>query len=156
MSADTAHAVLTIDLGAIAANWRTLRAKLPSGRMGAVVKGDGYGLGAKQVAAALLSAGCLDYFVATPEEAFALRDTIPDASLVVLGGLFAGAERDYAAHRLIPALGYLDEIDVWAGLALPSFLHVDTGMSRLGLDARECAVLFEDHRRLAGIDLRYA
>ena len=39
--------------------------------------------------------------------------------------------------------------------ALPAYLHFDTGMSRLGLDARECAVLAQDHGRLAGIDVRY-
>jgi alanine racemase len=34
-------------------------------------------------------------------------------------------------------------------------MHIDTGMSRLGLDARELALLQQDHARLAGIDLRY-
>ena len=37
----------------------------------------------------------------------------------------------------------------------PAILHIDTGMSRLGLDARELALLQQDHARLAGIDLRY-
>jgi alanine racemase len=156
MSPDTAHARLTVDLGAIVANWRLLQAKHPCG---AVVKADGYGLGAAPVAAALSAAGCRDFFVATPDEALALRATVPDAALVVLGGLFAGAEADYAAHGLIPALGSLAEIDAWSALArrlarkLPAFLHFDTGMSRLGLDARECAILAQDHGRLAGIDV---
>jgi alanine racemase len=157
-SPDAAHALLTIDLGAIVANWRLLHAKHPSG---AVIKADGYGLGARPVAAALAKAGCRDFFVATPDEALALRDTIPDAALVVLGGLFAGAEPDYATHGIIPALGSLAEIDAWSALArrldreLPAYLHFDTGMSRLGLDAGECAVLAQDHGRLAGIDVRY-
>jgi alanine racemase len=38
---------------------------------------------------------------------------------------------------------------------LPAYLHFDTGMSRLGLDAREFGVLAQDHGRLAGIDVRY-
>jgi alanine racemase len=160
MPPDTAHAVLTVDLGAIAANWRLLRAKHSSGRTGAVVKADGYGLGAAPVAAVLAAAGCGDFFVATPDEAFALRATIPDADLVVLGGLFAGAERDFAAQGIIPALGSLAEIDAWSRLArtvdraLPAFIHVDTGMSRTGLDASEFAVLARDHDRLIGIDVR--
>jgi alanine racemase len=79
----------------------------------------------------------------------------------VLGGLFAGAEPDYAAHGIIPALGSLAEVEAWSRLAhqldrrLPAFLHFDTGMSRLGLDAREWSVLAQDHGRLAGIDVRY-
>jgi alanine racemase len=157
MVPDTAHAVLRVDLAAIVANWRLLQARH---RAGAVVKADAYGLGAIPVATALAAAGCDDFFVATPDEALALRAALPDAAIVVLGGLFAGAEADYAAHGLIPALGSLAEIDAWSCLsrqlnrALPAFLHVDTGMSRTGLDARERAVLEQDHARLAGIDLR--
>jgi alanine racemase len=161
MAPDTAPAVLTIDLRAIVANWRSLQAKHSSGATGAVVKADGYGLGARPVAAALAAAGCKYFFVATPDEALALRATNPDVPLVVLGGLFAGAERDFAAHDIIPALGSLAEIDSWARLArhldrpLPAFLHFDTGMSRLGLDERECAILAEDHGRLAGVSVRF-
>jgi len=161
MAPDRAHAVLTVDLGAIVANWRLLQAKHASAATGAVVKANGYGLGAVPVAAALAAAGCRHFFVATPDEALALRSTIPDATLVVLGGLFAGSEQDFAEHGIIPALGSLAEIDAWSTLArqcnkaLPAFIHFDTGMSRLGLDARECAVLAQDHDRLAGIDVQY-
>jgi alanine racemase len=161
MGPDTAHAVLTVDLGAIVANWRLLQAKHSSAATGAVVKANGYGLGAVPVAAALAAAGCRYFFVATPDEALGLRNTIPDATLVVLGGLFAGVEPDYAAHGIIPALGSLAEIETWSRMSrrldrtLPAFIHIDTGMSRLGLDARECAVLARDHDRLTGIDVRY-
>jgi alanine racemase len=159
--ADTAHAVLTIDLGAIVANWRLLQAKHSSGATGAVVKADGYGLGAVPVATALVAAGCRHFFVATPDEALNLRETVPGAALIVLGGLFAGAEQDFAARGIIPALGSLAEIDAWSSLArrldraLPALIHFDTGMSRLGLDAAECARLAQDQSRLTGIDVRY-
>ena len=161
MSPDTAHAVLSVDLAAIVANWRLLRNRYAPGETGAVVKGDGYGLGARPVAAALAAAGCGYFFVATPDEALALRDTIPDRQLIVLGGLLIGAEDEYAAGGLIPALGSLAEIDAWSRLArrldraLPSFIHFDTGMSRLGLDAREFAALANDHGRLAGIAVHH-
>ena len=81
--------------------------------------------------------------------------------LAVLGGLIPGSEADYLAHDIVPVLGSLGEIDAWTaaarivGRVLPAILHVDTGMSRLGLDARELAVLQQDHARLAGIELRY-
>lgn len=160
MQPDAAHAVLSVDLGAIVSNWRLLQAKQPSALTGAVVKANGYGLGAVPVAAALAKAGCRHFFVATPDEALNLRSTLPDATLVVLGGLFTGAEPDFAEHGIIPALGSLAEIDAWSRLAhrldrsLPAFVHFDTGMSRLGLDARECAVLAQDPARLVGIDVR--
>jgi alanine racemase len=158
MRTDTAHALLTIDLAEIVSNWQLLHAKQ---RSGAVVKADGYGLGAVKIAAALAAAGCRDFFVATPDEALELRTIVPNAAVVVLGGLFTGVEQDFAAHDITPALGSLAEIDAWSALArrldraLPAFLHFDTGMSRLGLDAREFEVLAQDHSRLAGIDVRY-
>ncbi len=109
-----AHAVLTIDLAAIVANWRLLQKKHVSGPVGAVLKADGYGLGARPIATALAGAGCRHFFVATLDEALSLRPYIPDAALVVLGGLFPAAEREYAAHDMIPALGSLAEIDAWS------------------------------------------
>ena len=159
MGPDTALAVLTIDLGAIVANWRLLSARHPSGPTGAVVKANAYGLGAAPVAAALYAAGCRLFFVATADEALALRPVIPDATLVVLGALIPGTEADLAAHAILPALGSLAEIATWTSLArrleraLPAWLHVDTGMARLGLEARELDRLAADHALLAGIDL---
>src|SRR5262245_9383050 len=117
MESDIAHAVLKVDLGAVVANWRLLQEKHPSGAVGAVVKGDGYGLGARPIAAALAASGCEHFFVATPDEALILRDIIPDAALVVLGGLFAGTGPEFAARGIIPALGSLAEIDAWSCLA---------------------------------------
>ena len=153
----SSHAILTVDLAAIVANWRLLRDRRVSRETGAVVKGNGYGLGASPVAAALYDAGCRTFFVATPNEAFDLRDAMPDARLVVLGGLFAGAEADFAHRGIVPALGSLTEIETWSRLArhlecaLPAFLHFDTGMARTGLDAHELARLTGDHGMLTGL-----
>ena len=156
-----AGAVLEIDLAAIVANWRLLSRLHPSGPVAGVVKADGYGLGAPQVATALYTAGCRHFFVALPDEALAIRGCVPGAMLAVLGGLLPGSEADYLANDLVPALGSLAELDSWtdaaraAGRKLPTILHIDTGMARLGLDARELAVLQQNHGRLDGIDPRY-
>ncbi len=154
-------AILEIDLGAVVANWRLLGRHHPSGPVAGVVKADAYGLGAAQVAPALHAAGCRHFFVALPQEALAIRASIPGAMLAVLGGLPRGAEPDYAAHGLTPVLNSCAELDAWAatarrlGRALPALLHIDTGMARLGLDRHELAALQADHGRFAGIDLRY-
>jgi alanine racemase len=160
-TADRAGAVLEIDLAAIVANWRLLCAQHPSGPVAGVVKADGYGLGARPIARALYAAGCRHFFVALLDEALEIRSLVADAMLAVLGGLIAGSEADYLAHDIVPVLGSLSEIDAWTaaarntGRALPAIVHIDTGMSRLGLDARELAILQQDHARLAGIELRY-
>jgi alanine racemase len=151
----TAHAILTIDLGAIVANWRILSARHPSGPVAAVVKADAYGLGARRVAPALYEAGCRHFFVAYLDEALAIRDLLPDAMLAVLGGPIAGTEAIYVDRHLTPVLGTLDDIQRWRGLGRTAILHVDTGMSRLGLDARELSVLAAGRTLLAGIPIRY-
>ena len=68
-----ATASLSIDLDAIAANWRALdRLSAPETQTGAVVKADGYGLGAGRVARALAHAGGRRFFVACAEEGAAV------------------------------------------------------------------------------------
>jgi len=160
-TADSAGAILEIDLGAIVSNWRLLREQHAAGPVAGVVKADGYGLGAGAVASALYAAGCRTFFVALLNEALAVRELVPDAMVGVLGGLIPGSEREFLAHDIVPALGSLGELDAWTALArsygraLPAIVHIDTGMSRLGLDARELAALQQDHARLAGVELRY-
>lgn len=154
-------AILTVDPAAVVANWRLLAARGAPGAVAAVVKADAYGLGAAALAPALAAAGCRHFFVATPDEALALRPVLPGAFLAVLGGLWPGAEADFVAADITPVLNDLAELDRWraaaraAGRALPALLHVDTGMSRLGLDDAALAALAADSTRLEGIDLRY-
>jgi alanine racemase len=155
MSGDAAQAILEVDLAAVAANWQLLRVRHATGSVAGVIKADGYGLGARQVAAALHQAGCRHFFVAYLNEALAVRDVVPGAMLAVLSGLIPGTEDAYVAHKLTPVLGSLDEIDRWRGRGREAILHVDTGMSRLGLDARELAILAQDHARLGGMPIRY-
>ncbi|HET7881658.1 MAG TPA: alanine racemase [Acetobacteraceae bacterium] len=160
-AADRAGAILEVDLGAIVSNWRLLKERHPAGPVAGVVKADGYGLGAGPVASALYAAGCRHFFVALLDEALAICKAVPDAMVAVLGGLIPGSEGEFLAHDVVPVLGSLNEIDAWTALArsmgraLPALVHIDTGMSRLGLDARELVALQQDHARLAGIDLRY-
>ncbi|HSU06732.1 MAG TPA: alanine racemase [Acetobacteraceae bacterium] len=161
MTEARAGAILDIDLAAIVANWRLLTGRHPSGPVAGVVKADAYGLGARAVAPALYAAGCRHFFVALLDEALAIRTLLPGAMLAVLNGLFPGTEADYIASNITPVLGSLAEIDAWtaaartAGRKLPAILHIDTGMSRLGLNPAELAALQSDHTRVDGIALRY-
>lgn len=151
---------LTIDLDAIAANWQTLAAR-HGGATAAVVKADGYGLGAAAVARRLVGAGCETFFVAHPGEAVALREALgPTPLIAVLNGLSDDLAERYRAHDLVPVLGSLAEIARWqqvarrsGAAALPAMLHVDTGMCRLGLDAAELDRLVAEPGRLDGVRL---
>lgn len=152
-------AVLTVDLGAIAANWAALRDRHPSGAVAGVVKADAYGLGAAPVARALLAAGCRHFFVAHLAEGVALRAALGAGPMVaVLNGFAPGADGEAG---LVPVLNGLPDVVAHAaaggaaGRRRPAILHVDTGMARLGLGARELDRLAEDPSLLAGLDLRY-
>jgi alanine racemase len=143
--------VVTVDLGAITANWRDLAARHGAPVAG-VVKADGYGLGAGPVARALVAAGCRHFFVAHLAEGMALREALgrgPD--IIVLNGFGPGEDEEAG---LLPVLNSLGDVKAWAGRG-PALLHLDTGMSRLGLDAGEQAAVAADPSLLAGLDLRF-
>jgi alanine racemase len=161
-----AGAILTIDLDAVADNYRRLCAELGGTACATVVKADAYGLGMARVAPALARAGARIFFVAQLEEATALRAMFPveaevEVEIYVLNGLGAGSAAEFRAARVHPVLNSLGEIDAWsaaaraAGQVLQAAVHIDTGMSRLGLPDDELEVLAADPGRLAGIDLRY-
>ncbi|MFQ5959017.1 MAG: alanine racemase [Alphaproteobacteria bacterium] len=156
---DRAGATLTIDLGAVARNYQGLRERLGGARCAAVVKADAYGLGMAQVAPVLAKAGAETFFVATLDEALALRRDLADAEIAVLDGALPGTEAEFAANRVTPVLNDLGQIERWAALArerdgLDAIVHIDTGMNRLGLPAYEARRLAAEPARLDGLNLR--
>ena len=143
----SASAILTIDLGALVANWQRLREISQKAECAAVVKADAYGLGMEQAASALSRAGCKTFFVATIAEAVSLRAILPDATIYVLGGLLADTAPLFQRHNLRPVLNSEIEVREWAdycaasGNTLPAAIHIDSGMNRLGLSASEVEAL---------------
>ncbi len=138
---------LTIDLGAIARNWKGLDAISANSLTAAVVKANAYGCGMERVAATLAHAGAQFFFVATPDEGLMLRAQMPDAHIFILNGLFAGAGKLYAQHNLMPVINSLPMLDEWlaicleAGEALPAGFQFDTGMNRLGFRLLDISIV---------------
>src|SRR5918911_2837495 len=87
---------ITIDLGALRRNVRTLLRALGGAELWAVVKADGYGHGALDAAHAALDGGATALCVATVPEALALRRELGDARILVLG---PHANREIAEAR---------------------------------------------------------
>jgi alanine racemase len=139
----TATGVLTVDLDAIIANWRKLEKTAVPAECAGVVKADAYGCGAEQVARALSGAGCKTFFVATLDEARAVRAALPSAVLYVLDGFFQNSGDAYAKIDARPVIGDLNELAEWdvfcrrSGWAGGAAIHIDTGMNRLGLTITE-------------------
>lgn len=132
--------VVTIDLGAIVSNWRRLKAESHGALCAAVVKADAYGLGLSPVASALAAAGCGQFFVASIEEAKALRQTIGQQHTVyVFNGYVDDDPNFWLQTNTIPVINSLDQLRRWQylGIDAPCALMVDTGMSRLGLSIDE-------------------
>jgi alanine racemase len=118
---------ITIDLGAVRRNARTLVRVLEGAELWAVVKADAYGHGAVDVGRAVLGAGATALCVATLPEALALRTAIPDARLIVMGPALPKEVASAREARLeLVAAAEIPE-------GVPVHLKLDTGMSRWGL-----------------------
>jgi alanine racemase len=152
-----AGGLLTIDLGAIVANWRDLGRRAAGATCAAVIKADAYGTGIEATGPALARAGCGVFFVALLSEARRLRAVCPTVEIHVLNGLPPGEAATFSAHRLRPVLGSPEEIAEWAAFARggaaiePASIHVDTGMNRLGLTPEEAAGLLAQAGGVAGL-----
>ncbi|SMH55532.1 alanine racemase [Maritimibacter sp. HL-12] len=132
---------LTIDLDAIAANWRALDAmSAPEVQTAAVVKADGYGLGAGKVARALAAAGARRFFVAVAEEGWALREALgPGPEIGVFSGHMPGDTDMIHDLGLVPMLNSIEQMTRHFE-ALPGHpfgVQLDTGMNRLGMEPAE-------------------
>lgn len=120
---------LTIDLGALRRNVRTLLRALDGAQLWAVVKADAYGHGAIDVAAAALGAGAQALCVATVPEALELRREFATARILCMGPVATSRELAEAGDANV-------ELAV-SGSEIPEgvrvHLKLDTGMGRYGL-----------------------
>ncbi len=136
-----ATGTLSIDLDAIAQNWRALDRLSSSGtQTGAVVKADAYGLGVTRVARALAQAGARRFFVAVAEEGAAVRQALGQGPQVcVFSGHMAGDTEMIGDLDLTPMLNSIDQITrhVESLPGHPFGIQLDTGMNRLGMEAGE-------------------
>jgi alanine racemase len=158
----SAPGLLTVDLAALADNWRRLASLAAPGRCAAVVKANAYGIGLDRAAPALWGAGAKIFFVAHLGEGVAARRLLPaEAEIYVLNGLEAGADpSEYVVHRLKPVIGGAEELERWSAFARqkgrpsPSALHLDTGMRRLGFDSLDSLTdAMAVHGAASGADL---
>jgi alanine racemase len=146
-AADEAGGILTIDLAALEANYKTLRSEAIAAECAAVVKADGYGLGLEPVATQLAQSGCSTFFVADLSEGKRLRKALSDAVIYVLNGVPPGTAQVFADHNLRPVVGSMTELAEWDAFARATkwdggfALHVDTGMNRLGVSVEEAAAI---------------
>lgn len=134
---------LRIDIQAIVANWKALAARAPGARAAAVVKADGYGLGAARIVPALYEAGARDFFVALAREGQAIRPHLPDdARINVLSGHMEGAPLDGLVPVINSAAQFFRDRTMRPGK--PFAIQLDSGMNRLGMEPAEWAQIRDE------------
>ncbi|TWI67808.1 alanine racemase [Desulfobotulus alkaliphilus] len=128
-----------IRLDAIAENIRSLRRAASSkASLMAMVKANGYGHGAVEVARTALASGAASLGVARMEEGIALRTAGFAAPILVFGPSLSSDIREMIRYRLTPSVYSMDdalrisETAMTTGKKLPVHLKFDTGMGRLG------------------------
>jgi alanine racemase len=132
-----------VDLGAIAHNVRVLAEHAGSAQVMAVVKADGYGHGATQVARAALAAGAAELGVATVAEALALRAdgvTAPVLAWLHAPGIDFGPALLADVQIAVSSVRQLDEVlDAVrrTGRTATVTVKVDTGLNRNGVPAAQ-------------------
>ncbi|MEQ1931045.1 MAG: alanine racemase [Parvularculaceae bacterium] len=143
MTASSPAPMVDVDLDAVCANYRFLKASVAPAECAAVVKCDGYGLGAVQIARALANEGCGAFFVTYAEEGAALRQAGVAGPIYVFNGPDAASLALFRDAGLTPVLNSLDQARLWLNAApgAGAALHVDTGMNRLGAPAAEVRAL---------------
>ena len=120
---------LTVDLGALRRNVRTLLRTLKGAGLWAVVKADGYGHGATDVAGAALGAGATGLCVATIPEGLALRADYRTERILVMGP--AASNREVAQAREAALELAIADDEIPDGIRV--HLKLETGMGRYGL-----------------------
>ena len=153
-----------VDLDAIRHNVGHLRSVVAPSALWAVVKANGYGHGAVEVATAALEADAQGLCVALVCEAVELREAGIDAPILVLSEQPTDTVDDIVRYRLMATVYTPAFIEALAAAAcdrgvegLPVHLKIDTGMQRVGVQTdgvAEVVAAIESHRptlRLVGV-----
>jgi alanine racemase len=142
------RAWVEVDLGALRRNGAALasRARVP---LLAVIKADGYGLGAVRVARALEPLEPWGFGVAAVAEGIELRDAGVSRPILVLSPVLPDEYQALRTAKLRPSLGSANAISRWAAEGGgPWHLAIDTGMNRAGMRWTDVATvhdLLRDH-----------
>ncbi len=146
---------VVVDLDAIAHNVGVLREHAGPAAVMAVVKADGYGHGATEVARAALAVGVEELAVATINEALALRGdgiTAPVLAWLHPPGADFGPALRAGVHIAVSSsrqlAGVLDAV-ARTGQPADVTVEVDTGLSRNGVGAAEYPEVLDALRRAA-------
>jgi alanine racemase len=153
---------LDIDLDAVRDNVEQLRATVAPSGLWAVVKANGYGHGAVEVARAALAGGADGLCVALAQEGLELRDEGITAPILLLSEQPLAVAADIVRGDLTATVYTTDYVDALAAAArdagridMAVHVKVDTGMQRVGVDPADAVALIghvADHAPTLRVD----
>ncbi|MFQ5703106.1 MAG: alanine racemase [Gemmatimonadales bacterium] len=144
----TGRAWIEVNLANLVANAQTVRAAAKGAALLPMVKADGYGLGAVEVARALEDLDPWGFGVATPEEGVVLREAGIRRPVLVFTPASPETQDLFLRHDLRAVLDDPAVIDRWH---LPFHLEIDTGMGRCGIRYDDECLENIDSRMLEGV-----
>lgn len=155
---DTDRAYLEIDLNNLEHNVKVLKGAMPQKcKLMAVVKAEAYGHGIYEIATHLGKIGVKAFAVATIDEGIKLRQYGVSGEILILGYTAPARAKELRKYDLTQTL--IDyEYSLLLnkqGYAVMTHIKVDTGMHRLGFDAKDIenisAVFSMKHIKVSGI-----
>lgn len=157
----THETVLDIDLDAIVHNYNFYRSRLnPKTKMVCMVKADGYGTGATEVAKTLQYHKCDYLAVAVAEEGVFLRKQGIKVPIIVLNSEVGGFE-ELAMYALEPEVynfrildAFIKEAKLQGITNYPIHIKIDTGMHRLGFTEEDIPELMERIKSQTGVRIQ--
>ena len=135
------NSILSIDMSNLHSNWKELNKKIKNSELAVSIKANAYGLGYEQVAKELITIGCGTFFVATYNEALAIRKLNNSVKIFLLSNSYS-KDLNYTLimnniYLVINNKRDLKKINNLSKLfkkKIKCALQFDVGMSRLGFD----------------------
>lgn len=131
---------LSVNISAIEHNHLVFKQKTSS-EIACVVKANCYGLGVDNILPTLEKLGTKNYFVATINEGINLRK-LTSNNIYILNGFDANHARLYDCNNLIPVLNSIEQMAKHRGACV---VHIDSGMTRLGVSIDEFTSANKEH-----------
>ncbi|MBR5231636.1 MAG: alanine racemase [Clostridia bacterium] len=149
---------LEVDLGAVKNNLQLTQTYLKKDtNLIAVLKADAYGMGAPAVGRCLWENGVRMFAVASLDEAFILREALPDAWILCMGETLDGNIEGAVLQGIrltagsLPAALRISEATQETGRQAYVHFKVDTGLHRIGFEPHEAVDKIEQCAYMSGI-----
>ena len=145
--------IMEIDLSSIRYNVRQFKNIAPNSELMAVIKANGYGHGAIEVAQEAIKEGATCFGVATVNEGIELRKKSFSEPILVLGGILAEEAIDccnFGIDVSVSSMNFLKSLEKFkAEFKKPLSIHlkIDTGMHRIGILPHEIEQFISKYKK---------